>query len=75
MKVRKGDTTVLVIAGKDKGAQGQGAAGVIRTANRVIGRGAVNRIKKHTPVFGPTQRGARVGRHLSPRKPRSTSPT
>jgi large subunit ribosomal protein L24 len=57
MKVHKGDT-VLVIAGKDKGAKGK----VLRAypdRNRVLVEG-VNRIKKHTPV-STTQRGARSG--------------
>jgi large subunit ribosomal protein L24 len=57
MKVHKGDT-VLVIAGKDKGAKGK----VIQAypdRNRVLVEG-VNRIKKHTPV-STTQRGARSG--------------
>ena len=47
MKVHKGDT-VLVIAGKDKGAKGK----VLRAfpeRNRVLVQG-VNRIKKHTAV-------------------------
>jgi len=57
MKVKKGDT-VLVIAGKDKGARGK----VIQAypdANRVLVEG-VNRIKKHTKV-STTQRGAKSG--------------
>lgn len=47
MKVHKGDT-VLVIAGKDKGAKGK----VLKTfpaRNRVLVSG-INRIKKHTAV-------------------------
>ena len=57
MKVKKGDT-VLVIAGKDKGARGK----VIQAypeRNRVLVEG-VNRIKKHTKV-STTQRGAKSG--------------
>jgi large subunit ribosomal protein L24 len=57
MKVKKGDT-VLVIAGKDKGARGK----VIQsypTRDRVLVEG-VNRIKKHTRVT-QTQRGAQSG--------------
>ena len=57
MKVKKGDT-VVVIAGKDKGAKGK----VIQAypeRNRVLVEG-VNRIKKHTRV-SQTQRGAKSG--------------
>ena len=57
MKVHKGDT-VLVIAGKDKGAKGK----VIQAypkENRVLVEG-VNRIKKHTAVSA-NQRGAQSG--------------
>ena len=57
MKIHKGDT-VLVIAGKDKGAKGK----VIQSypdRNRVLVEG-VNRIKKHTAV-STNQRGARSG--------------
>ena len=57
MKVRKGDT-VLVIAGKDKGAKGKDLQ-AYPERNRVLVEG-VNRIKKHTPV-STTQRGARSG--------------
>ena len=57
MKVRKGDT-VLVIAGKDKGAKGK-VLQAYPERNRVLVEG-VNRIKKHTPV-STTQRGARSG--------------
>ena len=70
MKVRKGDT-VLVIAGKDKGAKGK-VLQAYPDRNRVLVEG-VNRIKKHTP-FRPIS--AEPGRAASsPRKPRSTSPT
>jgi large subunit ribosomal protein L24 len=57
MKVKKGDT-VVVIAGKDKGAKGK----VIQAypdRDRVLVEG-VNRIKKHTRV-SQTQRGAKSG--------------
>ncbi len=57
MKIKKGDT-VLVIAGKDKGAKGK----VIKTypkENRLLVEG-VNRIKKHTRI-SQTQRGAQTG--------------
>ncbi|BBZ37547.1 50S ribosomal protein L24 [Mycobacterium conspicuum] len=57
MKVHKGDT-VLVIAGKDKGAKGK-VLQAYPTRNRVLVEG-VNRIKKHTPI-STTQRGARSG--------------
>jgi large subunit ribosomal protein L24 len=57
MKVKKGDT-VVIIAGKDKGAKGK----VIQAypkENRVLVEG-VNRIKKHTKIT-QTQRGAQSG--------------
>jgi large subunit ribosomal protein L24 len=57
VKIKKGDT-VVVIAGKDKGAKGK----VIQsypTKDRVLVEG-VNRIKKHTRV-STTQRGAQSG--------------
>jgi large subunit ribosomal protein L24 len=57
MKVHKGDT-VLIIAGKDKGAKGK----VIEsypTRNKVLVEG-VNRIKKHTAV-STNERGASSG--------------
>ena len=57
MKIKKGDT-VVVIAGKDKGAKGK----VIQAypeRERVLVEG-VNRIKKHTPI-STTQRGAQSG--------------
>ncbi|MFC5992675.1 50S ribosomal protein L24 [Pseudonocardia hispaniensis] len=57
MKVKKGDT-VLVIAGKDRGAKGK----VIQAypqRDRVLVEG-VNRIKKHTRV-SQNQRGAQSG--------------
>ena len=57
MKVHKGDT-VLVIAGKDKGAKGK-VLQAYPTRNKVLVEG-VNRIKKHTPI-STNQRGARSG--------------
>jgi large subunit ribosomal protein L24 len=57
MKVRKGDT-VIVIAGKDKGAKGKVIQAYPETG-RVLVEG-VNRIKKHTRV-SRTQRGAQTG--------------
>jgi large subunit ribosomal protein L24 len=57
MKVKKGDT-VLVIAGKDKGAKGK-VIQAYPARDRVLVEG-VNRIKKHTRV-SQTQRGAQTG--------------
>ncbi|MGH3909782.1 MAG: 50S ribosomal protein L24 [Pseudonocardiaceae bacterium] len=57
MKVRKGDT-VVVIAGKDKGAKGRVILADPENG-RVLVEG-VNRIKKHTRV-SRTQRGAQTG--------------
>ena len=57
MKVRKGDT-VVVIAGKDKGAKGRVIQAYPET-RRVLVEG-VNRIKKHTRI-SRTQRGAQTG--------------
>ncbi|WP_447004514.1 50S ribosomal protein L24 [Saccharothrix isguenensis] len=57
MKVKKGDT-VVVIAGKDKGARGK-VIMAYPAENRVLVEG-VNRIKKHTRV-SQTQRGAQSG--------------
>ena len=57
MKIHKGDT-VLVIAGKDKGAKGK-VLQAYPTRNRVLVEG-VNRIKKHTAVT-TNQRGSRSG--------------
>ena len=57
MKVKKGDT-VVVIAGKDKGAKGKVIQAYPET-DRVLVEG-VNRIKKHTKV-STTQRGAKTG--------------
>ena len=57
MKVKK-DDTVLVIAGKDKGAKGK-VLKVYPERNRVLVEG-VNAIKKHTAVSS-NQRGAQSG--------------
>ena len=57
MKVKKGDT-VVVIAGKDKGAKGKVIQAYPDT-QRVLVEG-VNRIKKHTRIT-QTQRGAQSG--------------
>jgi len=57
MKVHKGDT-VLVIAGKDKGAKGK-VLKAYPARNRVLVEG-VNRIKKHT-AQSATERGAQSG--------------
>ena len=57
MKIKKGDT-VLVIAGKDKGAKGKVIQAYPAT-DRVLVEG-VNRIKKHTRI-SQNQRGAQSG--------------
>ena len=57
MHVKKGDT-VMVIAGKDKGAVGKVIA-AFPTQDRVIVEG-VNLVKKHTKI-GQTNRGAKTG--------------
>src|ERR1700761_7434804 len=57
MKIKK-DDTVLVIAGKDKGAKGK-VLKVYPERNRVLVQG-VNAIKKHTAV-STNQRGAQSG--------------
>ena len=57
MKVKKGDT-VLVIAGKDKGAKGK-VLQAYPERDRVLVEG-VNRIKKHTAI-STNQRGAQSG--------------
>ncbi|KWV34395.1 50S ribosomal protein L24 [Micromonospora rifamycinica] len=57
MKVKKGDT-VIVIAGKDKGAKGKVIAAYPRQ-DKVLVEG-VNRVKKHTRI-STTQRGAKTG--------------
>ena len=57
MKIRKNDT-VLVIAGRDKGARGKVIAAMPKE-DKVIVEG-VNRVKKHTRIRS-TQRGAKTG--------------
>jgi large subunit ribosomal protein L24 len=57
VKVKKGDT-VIVIAGKDKGARGKVIAAFPKL-DKVIVEG-VNRVKKHTRIR-TTQRGAKTG--------------
>jgi large subunit ribosomal protein L24 len=57
MKIKKGDT-VVVIAGKDKGARGKIIQGY-PAEERVLVEG-VNRIKKHTRV-SQNERGAKSG--------------
>jgi len=57
MHVKKGDT-VMVIAGKDKGAVGKVIV-AYPTKDRIIVEG-VNLIKKHTKI-GQTNRGAKTG--------------
>jgi large subunit ribosomal protein L24 len=57
MKIHKGDT-VLVIAGKDKGAKGK-VLQAFPARNRVLVEG-VNRIKKHTAI-SQNERGASSG--------------
>jgi large subunit ribosomal protein L24 len=65
VKVRKGDT-VLVIAGKDKGAQGKVIAAYPKL-NKILVEG-VNRVKKHTRIQ-TTQRGAKTGGILTQEAP------
>jgi large subunit ribosomal protein L24 len=57
VKVQKNDT-VVVIAGKDKGARGKVIAALPKE-RKVIVEG-VNRVKKHTRIQS-TQRGAKTG--------------
>jgi len=57
VKVKKGDT-VIVIAGRDRGAKGKVIAAYPRL-DKVLVEG-VNRVKKHTRV-STTQRGAKTG--------------
>ncbi|GGO10726.1 50S ribosomal protein L24 [Micromonospora sp. DT201] len=57
VKVKKGDT-VVVIAGKDKGAKGKVIQAFPRQ-DKVLVEG-VNRVKKHTRI-STTQRGAKTG--------------
>ncbi len=57
MKIKKGDT-VVVIAGKDKGAKGKVIVAYPKL-DKVLVEG-VNRVKKHTRIR-QTQRGAKTG--------------
>ncbi len=57
MKVKKGDT-VLVIAGKDRGAKGKVIMAYPRL-DKVLVEG-VNRVKKHTKIQ-TSQRGSQTG--------------
>ncbi len=57
MKIKKGDT-VVVIAGKDKGAKGKVIAAFPRQ-DKVLVEG-VNRVKKHERIR-TTQRGSKTG--------------
>ena len=57
MKVKKGDT-VVVIAGKDKGAKGKVIAAFPRR-DKILVEG-VNRMKKHEKIR-TTQRGSKTG--------------
>ncbi|MQA23898.1 MAG: 50S ribosomal protein L24 [Micromonosporaceae bacterium] len=57
MKVKKGDT-VLVVAGKDKGARGKVIAAYPKL-DKVLVEG-VNRVKKHTRIQ-TNQRGSKSG--------------
>jgi large subunit ribosomal protein L24 len=57
VKIKKGDT-VVVIAGKDKGAKGK-VIHAYPATDRVLVEG-VNRIKKHTRI-SQNQRGAQSG--------------
>jgi large subunit ribosomal protein L24 len=65
MKVKKGDT-VLVIAGRDKGAKGKVIAAYPKL-DKVLVEG-VNRVKKHTRIR-QTQRGAKTGGILTQEAP------
>jgi large subunit ribosomal protein L24 len=57
VKVKKGDT-VVVIAGKDRGAKGKVIAAYPKL-EKVLVEG-INRVKKHTRIR-TTQRGAKTG--------------
>ena len=57
VKVKKGDT-VMVVAGRDRGAKGKVIAAYPRL-DKVLVEG-VNRVKKHTRIR-TTQRGAKTG--------------
>jgi len=57
MKIKKGDT-VVVIAGKDKGAKGKVIAAFPRRDKALVE--GVNRMKKHEKIR-TTQRGSKTG--------------
>src|SRR2546423_14600140 len=57
MKVKKGDT-VVVVAGKDRGARGKVIAAYPKLDKALVE--GVNRVKKHTRIR-TTQRGAKTG--------------
>ena len=61
MKLRKGDN-VVVIAGKDKGSEGE-IVHVSPTDNKVIVNG-VNRVKKHTKPNKVQQQGGIIDRDM-----------
>ena len=61
MKLKKGDT-VVVIAGKDKGTEGE-VIRVLPTENKVIVNG-VNRAKKHTKPNKVQQQGGIIDRDM-----------
>ena len=65
MKIKKGDT-VVVIAGKDKGAKGKVISALPRQ-DKVIVEG-VNRVKKHERIR-TTQRGSKTGGILTQEAP------
>jgi large subunit ribosomal protein L24 len=58
LSIKKGDT-VLVIAGRDKGAEGK-VISVLREDERVIVEG-VNRVKRHTKVVNQGGRAGNTG--------------
>ena len=61
MKLKKGDT-VVVIAGKDKGTEGE-IVHVSQSDNKVIVNG-VNRVKKHTKPNRVSQQGGIIDRDM-----------
>jgi large subunit ribosomal protein L24 len=61
MKLKKGDT-VVVIAGKDKGSEGE-IVQVFPDDNKVIVNG-VNRVKKHTKPNRVSQQGGIIDRDM-----------
>jgi len=61
MKIKKGDT-VVVIAGKDKGQEGE-VVQVMPTANKVIVNG-VNTAKKHSKPRKTNQQGGIIDRDM-----------